>query len=1657
MSNINDDLWQALGVANYTPSLAASMLGTKTGTDTFLLSPSMTEDASDYFKSIEYGKSRYDRGDLSPYEMENLEDVRANSQPAALKILNGLGKMVSTAVTTIGSSAGMIYGLTGLNHLLESDKKGYGEGIWNNAVIEAMQSAQDKMEEILPNYYSNQERSNAWYQNIFTANFWGDKYLKNLGFTIGAMATMPLGLGKVGLGAGKLVSTIAKVGAKTQKGLRAANTAGKFATQFTNGLLASAGEGSIEAFNGAKSYRDNALATAKTNYEQQKETINNQFDEDVENGMDYSTALALANRRNEQLEKEYDDIQQQIKQRVTSVGNNIFLLNLGILTISNNLQFARLLQGGWKTSKNLLQREGVRFLIDGKETTNLKAWGKALAKGTADIEGVDANVARGILGGTVKNMLSEGSEELFQNLASGSQQIQKSAQLNAYVKKRNYENPDKFSLYGHSINPEVTDECVNFLSALGKTWKDEFGKASAGGWEEFVLGALTGGFGTISLRTKKNGKTGIGWQGGFYEAYQDIQAQNAENELRTQIIKNYINKPEFKENTKHAIATMSLSEEMDRALYNDDVATFKNAEMASLVNDALFFKNKGMLDAYVGYYEEMAKGLTDTDVENIKELTRQQLPNVRTAFASYFEGKTTEDIKNTYRDKAISNLDKINKTIETAEELTTKYYDKIYEAAEGNEERTKQILNNLIVATMLRDDMVRRKNKLERENAFKWEIDELDEKIQEADKRIEELINNPKKEIELLNKIDEIAAKKKAGKDSELVIDRYRNAQSIQEVADIFYYTEPEQRSAFFKKAYDSAEGENKELLGKFKTFAIQAGSVFNIATDIINKNQNEDIDFYSKVIPIFAEYMDNILHDIANDENSVYTFDSLAENIRNDAQKIGDVEIDEETQTLREVDGEQTKFSRFLNEVADELDKIETFQQMQDSGEVATEVPVGDLFSGDISSNTQSQSQPQQQSEQQPQQNDNATNDETSSFTPPESSIKGNPLQYDKRGNRIISLGVSYIQNKLNIDLDLINNIILPKIFRKNKNQIPVSFVKLRDNDDYIYVAIKKEYGEGFENFLKEIDGYYIVGHYYNPHKSTNSSAGSKSQYDLINKDINEKGTVTKSLIVSNLTSHIYDFYTGSMSYDTNSFVSLGLLLNNPVLNPLGLRPSNMKWIIKYGSEETGKYDVTVNLENNDIVVGNTDDFEVGTVTLLIPNAKGELVPAIKISANNNYNDAHINRESKYWKFIEQNIKDVIFAKGAKSIEDAVTNRKIAISKLRDKLGLSRTTNNDNVHFGDDANKSDLYNHLIMDVNNQRILDINFNDPNLDLEQALQQFQNALSQMNPDININKTDLANSNTLQMLLDANILTTNAKQLYFSNVQPYIRPFDQNGKELDSFESVSSRSNLIKPSPTIFHAFVLDGRRVVTDGNGNWFYTISNEYGGYEIGNVIDYVQHYNDIFEIETDTTDKCTYLPNRNIYRASSGLLYERRENNTYSLVKDSTKYVKEKEKLEKEENERKEKEKLKEILDEKKTETTQTDKTTNTQKTIQTSSFGEPEIIDDTKKKKTKKNKQDKKIITSAQGSVLEIKDENTVDETKKISNFAETLTKENKEDELFEAVEDKLGKSVDSFNQLNDILKNSKQSGLYLNTLNNPSVDNINSLLNKIKECGL
>ena len=150
------------------------------------------------------------------YKKTNISEIATKAKIAA-----GTAKMGVLAGTTfLNSTLGLAVGIgTAIGEERWS-------GLWDNEVSNALDEINKASEKLLPNYYSTEEMETPWTNNIFTANFLGDKVLKNMGFTIGAIAAGSL----TGGGINSLLGSAAR------------STGGKILTRTLAGAVSAAGE-----------------------------------------------------------------------------------------------------------------------------------------------------------------------------------------------------------------------------------------------------------------------------------------------------------------------------------------------------------------------------------------------------------------------------------------------------------------------------------------------------------------------------------------------------------------------------------------------------------------------------------------------------------------------------------------------------------------------------------------------------------------------------------------------------------------------------------------------------------------------------------------------------------------------------------------------------------------------------------------------------------------------------------------------------------------------------------------------------------------------------------------------------------------------------------------------------------------------------------------------------------------------------------------------------------------------------------------------------------------------------------------------------------------------------------------------------------------------
>lgn len=511
---------------------------------------------------LDYGSSTYDKGLLINATPEDIQNQRASSQPWYLKVTNGLAKGVILAGTTfLDGTVGLV---TGIGEAF--NRKGWS-GLWDNDFSRLMQTVNEISEQELPNYYSTQETEEPWYENVFTANFLGDKFIKNLGFTVGAFYSG--GVFSAALKATKipqLMGTLAKA-AKFAK----ASEVPKMVLSGAGAAMSAVNEGRIEALNNSKQWFEDNKRVLDVEHLQRVQAIKDQYGDTAEASILIQDEIGA-----------YNEALGKLTEDRLKMGNMDLLFNIPILTASNLFQFAKLYANGFKSSRravNILKRDG-KF---GAATTKL---------------GATAAITRGAL--------SEGTEEITQGMASNIAGHYYTTDVNNFYKAKT----------DREAEQETLDWAKSFAHGINETVND--GSA----WEEFAIGAITGALGIPSFRSIKSEsgslQSPITLKGGAKNEWREYK----DKIKREQDIANYMNNrmqsPEFKNYYQGLIRHNKYQKDMDKAAEDGDAFEFKNAEHAQLVSDILTFDNAGRLEELKGMIGEAF----DTSDENLDAIVR---------------------------------------------------------------------------------------------------------------------------------------------------------------------------------------------------------------------------------------------------------------------------------------------------------------------------------------------------------------------------------------------------------------------------------------------------------------------------------------------------------------------------------------------------------------------------------------------------------------------------------------------------------------------------------------------------------------------------------------------------------------------------------------------------------------------------------------------------------------------------------------------------------------------------------------------------------------------------------------------------------------------------------------------------------------------------
>ena len=525
------------------------------------------------------GNSIYDNeiliGDDDYY---HISDMRGRNQPWYAQLGTGLAKGVGLAATTfLDGTVGLLFGVG------ETINEGDISKLWNNEVSNGLHDFNQAMEEWLPNYRTEEEQNRPWYANLGTMNFWADSFLKNIGFTVGALysgGVWTKGLkfaGKAIQWAGKGME-FANAASKTTKVLNAigegtealgvAMQTNGLGAKLTGSLFSAVNEGRIEANNNTADLRDLQVQQASDAFAKRRQEI---IDDPTLSEDERIAQMA-------ELDGNYQATLDQIDENLKKAGLTDFLLNVPILALDNFWTFGRMYAQGFNNAKNVAGKNIKKsFLGRASQAANeaANAAENTLAQNTKKEAGRYAwneitkkqSLGKGLMTG-----LREGNEEMAQGWAA------EFAGNNAFYS----DGPDTY--YRAMSDPKALQETMSSWEAASKAFANTYGNLDR--YEEFAIGALTGLLGTPTFGRSQNASANtwlgrgkmVGLSGGILGEFKSDAEMNKNGYAHVTNMNAALDKRDQIDKTARVHAAMNqFNNAMDGFAESDDKFEYQNA------------------------------------------------------------------------------------------------------------------------------------------------------------------------------------------------------------------------------------------------------------------------------------------------------------------------------------------------------------------------------------------------------------------------------------------------------------------------------------------------------------------------------------------------------------------------------------------------------------------------------------------------------------------------------------------------------------------------------------------------------------------------------------------------------------------------------------------------------------------------------------------------------------------------------------------------------------------------------------------------------------------------------------------------------------------------------------------------------------------------
>ena len=555
------------------------------------------------------------------------EEMAARQQEWTDKWGNSIAKFAGTTATTfVSGTAGLLWGIGSA----ATDWK--FSSLIKNDVTDSMDQAMKEFEDYAPNYYTQNEKDAEFLSsdNLLTANFWGDKVFRNLGYSLGSLGG--------GLVWSKLFKSIGLINSlvKTGKGLETATAVEAAMTNVPKVQKYAALENTINSL--SQKYIKNPLGSVLSDSDRILTSTMGTFGEASMEG------LQNMNNFREKAIQEYrsrygvdptgSDLA-EIDAYSQKIGNYTWGMNTLLLSATNYIQLPKILNSSRKA-----ERAAINSIGQGEVG---QAFSKMVYPNAAmDIYGKAKGLGRFLFSGT--EAFEEGSQYAIQ------------VGTDDYF-NRAYSNKKDLKSFLSTMNGVMNN-------ILKEGVEETLG--SKEGLESILIGGISGGIQQARGKYKEGGLFG---DTGYRGKNTDVALEAINNTNINQVLT---------DQAKFMAIGLGSQKLRQKAILNNDKLNEKDYESDFTLSYIMPRAKYGKADSIyteLSYYESQAlkeggfeelqtKGIANQSetreqflarIQSIKSTTKI-IDDLYTTIQDKYLGQTTEDGKSKYSDQNIDSL-----------------------------------------------------------------------------------------------------------------------------------------------------------------------------------------------------------------------------------------------------------------------------------------------------------------------------------------------------------------------------------------------------------------------------------------------------------------------------------------------------------------------------------------------------------------------------------------------------------------------------------------------------------------------------------------------------------------------------------------------------------------------------------------------------------------------------------------------------------------------------------------------------------------------------------------------------------------------------------------------------------------------------------------